>query len=365
MQTGFFSVISPQEVRGWAYDPSRPHEHVAVEVSCGGRVLGETKANLYRPDLEAAGIGNGDHGFVLYCDTPLGSGEIDSVSVTSAMLGRPLQRLTRESNLPPQPAQPLVDWPHSKTDPTHHPVFILGSARSGTSAVTLALLTATRYKGYGEGHFFDVLAPLTVALYRYLPSNTEERNRLTTLSRLAPDFVHDGLSAIMITAAHHLFPDGYWLDKTPNTNMIHLAPRLLQIWPNAKFVFMKRRGVDNVASRLRKFPYDFARNCREWAAAMEAWLSVRASLADSSIELDQATVALQPDLAADELATLLSLPPIERKRIEHLLATERVQQTGNATAGPTPLHEMGWRPDWVEAFRQICGPMMTAFGYVE
>jgi hypothetical protein len=279
--------------------------------------------------------------------------------------GRQLRRLVRESNPQPAPAQPPMEWPRATTDTRHRPVFILGSARSGTSAVTQALLTATTYQGYEEGHFFDVLAPLTVALNEFLTTKADEHGRNTTASRISRTFVDEGLDDIMITVARELFPKGLWLDKTPNTNMIHLAPRFLHIWPNAKFVFMKRRGIENVASRLRKFEYNFARNCREWAAAMEAWLAVRDQLAGSSLELDQATAAREPELAAMRLAELISLSDTEQRRIGQVLASERVQQTGDAAAVAKPLLDMGWRADWVEAFREICGPMMCAFSYTE
>jgi Sulfotransferase family len=363
--SGFFRVISPTEVRGWAFDADDPSVHLRVEVKCGDQVVGQANAQIYRPDLEKAGVGHGDHGFIVYCDPPIDAHR-KPIAVYAVALGRPAQPL-EEAPEPPLSSTPpeIINWPGISSDGEHHPVFILGSARSGTSAVTLALLTATQYEGYGEGHFFDFLAPLSVALGRYLPTKKAERGRNTTVSRISQSFLDDGLAAIAVAAARQLFPGGHWLDKTPNADMIHLAPRFRQIWPNARFIFMKRRGVDNVASRLRKFPYGFERNCREWAASMQAWLSVRDELHGVSVELDQATIMQESDRAAVQIGELLMLSAVEQHRVAQLLAHERPQQTGVKLSQGKPLEEMHWAPEQIEAFRRICGPMMAAYSYSE
>ena len=59
MITGFLELASPHEMRGWAYDQAEPGAHLAVEVLCGARSIGRTRADLYRRDLEAAGWGRG------------------------------------------------------------------------------------------------------------------------------------------------------------------------------------------------------------------------------------------------------------------------------------------------------------------
>jgi sulfotransferase family protein len=126
-------------------------------------------------------------------------------------------------------------------------VFILGAARSGTSAIAHALLAAADYEGNEEGHLFDMLAPLELAGRRFNASKADERlaGRNTTVARVPRVFIDEALNSIVVTAARLLFPTGRWLDKTPSTNMVFLAPRFRRIWPNARFVFMKRRAVEN------------------------------------------------------------------------------------------------------------------------
>ncbi|WP_350373655.1 glycosyltransferase [Methylobacterium oxalidis] len=53
---------------GWAFDPDRPHGSVGIEVRLDGEPLCEHRADRFRPDLRAAGIGSGCHGFAIRLD---------------------------------------------------------------------------------------------------------------------------------------------------------------------------------------------------------------------------------------------------------------------------------------------------------
>src|SRR2546430_17539144 len=76
-----------------------------------------------------------------------------------------------------------------------------------------------------------------------------------------------------------LHPTDNFVDKTPGWPMLKALPALLVVWPNLRVVFTKRRGIENVLSRQRKFPDGvFESHCRDWAAAMETWLAVHAEI---------------------------------------------------------------------------------------
>jgi len=55
--------IANGKVRGWAYDPAAPNDRPVLDVILDGRLAGQVLANQNRPDLRAAGIGDGYHGF--------------------------------------------------------------------------------------------------------------------------------------------------------------------------------------------------------------------------------------------------------------------------------------------------------------
>src|SRR6202022_2510678 len=63
-------------------------------------------------------------------------------------------------------AKQLLEFDGLVSDSEQRPVFGLGAARSGTSAMAQALLKLGRYKGHQEGHLLDLLAHWSVSLDR-------------------------------------------------------------------------------------------------------------------------------------------------------------------------------------------------------
>ena len=53
---------------GWAWNKARPQEPVDLQVISNGVVVGESRADSFREDLEQAGIGNGRHAFNIVLD---------------------------------------------------------------------------------------------------------------------------------------------------------------------------------------------------------------------------------------------------------------------------------------------------------
>lgn len=60
---GHFDGASCDNIWGWVYDRSNPNAPITVEILANGQVIGTLSANQYRPDLQNAGKGNGQHGF--------------------------------------------------------------------------------------------------------------------------------------------------------------------------------------------------------------------------------------------------------------------------------------------------------------
>jgi hypothetical protein len=57
-------MVTPQSITGWAQNPEHPAAPVCLDIFIGGQLIGRTLANLYRADLQRAGIGSGHHSFV-------------------------------------------------------------------------------------------------------------------------------------------------------------------------------------------------------------------------------------------------------------------------------------------------------------
>jgi hypothetical protein len=61
--TGSFDQLTPRMILGWARDPDAPERPVDLVILDNGVVIAEVSAGDYRADLQAAGLGDGRHGF--------------------------------------------------------------------------------------------------------------------------------------------------------------------------------------------------------------------------------------------------------------------------------------------------------------
>ena len=62
---GYFDGLDGHTFSGWAFDPAHPDTPVVLELLDGDGLMARLIANRFRADLEAAGIGDGRHGFEL------------------------------------------------------------------------------------------------------------------------------------------------------------------------------------------------------------------------------------------------------------------------------------------------------------
>jgi len=370
--TGFLEVIDEFQARGWAFDPDHPDRYLELDFILNAQRIGTATADLFRHDLVSVGIGSGDHGFVFNFPTPLDPEQLDTIRVqvwapdgSRAVLRRLAPTEAGPADEEPAPA-PALRFSGITSDPGQYPVFVLGSARSGTSAMAQALLKVKRYRGFEEGHMLDLLAHWAAQLHKFYNLKYDETvaGRNTMVEQVPQQYLDDALNHVFVDLTRELFGEGYWVDKTPNSDAIHLAPRFRDLWPNARFIFMRRRALENLASRVRKFTvYDFAKNCREWTDAMQAWLSVRDELQGAAIEVDQMYLSRHPQQVADQLRGFLGLDEIETRVLAEALAHDRPQRTATTLDEVLELNKMGWSEAWIEEFDVVCREVMDEFGY--
>src|SRR5262249_49232975 len=226
------------------------------------------------------------------------------------------------------------------------PVFVLGAPRSGTSAVYAAVTRATRYRGFHEGHLLDIAASLAAVVetqidrkLRYLSADAVARYHL---GRDPRRMLGDGLR-LLLRAAAAGYTTPYWIDKTPNREMVQSAPLLAETWFNARFVFMKRRGIENLISRIRKFPrVSFEAQCLDWAAVMSDWRKIRSSIAGKFIEVEQRDLLRDPVGAAGVIGALIGLDKAEIEAFGERLGSERAEMTDPTSRIVSDIAETGW-----------------------
>jgi len=365
MIEGFVEHVSPNQILGWAYDRDHPSEHLVVDIYCGERHLGSTSANIYRLHRPV------QCGFMFLFAPALEQSELATVVARTRSESDPTGIRELPRYIPPEPfsmaqVPPNVDATSFRDD-AQFPVFVLGGPRSGTSAIAQSLIIATSYKGYNEGHILDLLFPLLDALRRFYEKKAQIpiADRTTMMiSKLPEERFIEAISVIFADAVRRLFPSRHWCDKTPTQDMICSAPTVVQIWPNAKFIFLKRRALENLLSRMRKFSHvPFERQCTEWTSYMDAWQSVRGALAGRALELDQHFLARHPDRSAEAISRLLALGPDEATKLASVLGGHQPERTSANLLDVADTKALNWDAERWAVFDRFCGRAMAAYGY--
>ena len=79
--TGNMETASCSEIKGWAWDKNYPNASVTLELMEGSSVHATTTANIFRQDLQNAGIGTGDYGFSFNIPASLRDGKPHQLSI--------------------------------------------------------------------------------------------------------------------------------------------------------------------------------------------------------------------------------------------------------------------------------------------
>ena len=357
---GAYGPIHPFAIEGWACNDSSPTSKILIEFLVDGIKIGETITN---GDAELLGLNSNEQRQNFFANFSNLLPYTKPERITVIARGSENQVAELRYSLP---IKSTISFPSASSDETQFPAFILGAARSGTTAIMQALRSHTRYKGPGEGHVLELAAHLHLLVKRfYAERRSIWEPGLDTLLTATPErFMVDAIQYAFMTLARDHFRASHWLDKTPTANMIAAAPILANIWPNSKFIFCKRRGIENIASRLRRMPnISFETHCREWSLCMSNWLAVRETLASRTVEVEQVTLARHPELIVNKLKGLLSLNDKESDLMTKELSDKQHEITAKSNADIISLELTRWSDSQISIFMELCGPMMEKYGY--
>ncbi len=248
--------------------------------------------------------------------------------------------------------------------PHPSPVFIVGSPRSGTSLLVVALRNAA-YFGFNEGNFFALLEQIYLVTDRHYAAFGAD-TPYCLMAHLDKQALKASIAELFKQIVERANSAAPWFDKSGNAAMIRQIPLLVQLWPEAHFIFAKRRGIENVASRLKKFPeITFENHCKGWANTMSAWRAVRAELPDlKCVEIEQQELIRTPAATSEHLGAFLNFSAVQKAGLVATFREQRPEQTAAGTSQRVlSLRTTGWSRRQTELFAQHCAAEMDSFGY--
>jgi hypothetical protein len=372
MIQGFLEQVRADLIVGWAFDTEDPERSLDIDIFLGDRHVAALGTDVFRGDLALHLGSGGRHGFKYVPVPEIERQRLFEVTVRVGAGGNPAAGVELPRFVPKHLQPKKVEFERRLSaaafrDESQAPVFILGSPRSGTSAVASSFMRGSSLKGRYEGHVLDLLAPLLRALRGFYDSKAvilqlPEEHML--IRSLPESYFASGICALFNDALRGIFPEHRWFDKTPTPDMIWAAPELARMWPRARFIFCKRRGLENLESRRRKFKnHTFEYGCQDWAACMEAWLSVRSALAGKALEIDQYLLARRPEEAGAAISELVGFDEREAEVFCKVLASQRPERTSSSIQDVCDPALLDWSSERWDFFDTVCGSLMKAYGY--
>jgi hypothetical protein len=398
MIVGMIELLTARRAEGWVYVRDDPTLPLSVRARYRETILARIELEQNRQHPPKPSYENSwPHAFHIKFPTRLDSGTLDELTIETARAGSDLwcalpkhskwrfysqgapqgsqesdakSQLGHDSVLPK--CTDFAFWSDAAENARvgsveSCPLFVIGSIRSGTTAITVALQEATPYRGFPEGHVLDV----AVRLFNAVGEHFERKDawiptELTAIFHLGR-MPHARFRAEIIELLRRLaagYNTPFWFDKTPTLLMIAAVPIVAQAWPKSRFIFMKRRGLENMRSRLRKFPHAlFLRHCQEWALMMSEWRSVRETVPDRFIEIDQRSLVLDTGATAARVGQFLALNATQIEAFRAVLGRVRPEATGAPEHIVSDPSELGWSGEQMETFQRVCGAEMDAYGY--
>ncbi len=284
---GCLDGIEGGRASGWAFQPDRPEEPVWLEVLDGDGVIARVEARRYRADLEAAGIGDGRHGFELH--------------LTGALRQHRLIRVRRVADGAELDGSPLLIQPP--------PAEAL--AKEAGRLVAAAILDP------GDGTTLDGLAAELLrgadtlrrvrAMGSAAPRTTRHggHRRVLIIDSMLPDPARDAGSQSVLSHATALTALGWQVEFIASHQLANADQAAARL-EAAGYVVHRSPGVASVEEVLRRHRNSFGlvylhrlENAETYAPLARFWQS-RAWLVYSVADLHHLRIARQAQLQASE-----------------------------------------------------------------
>ena len=264
-----------------------------------------------------------------------------------------------------------------------NPLLVVGLGRSGTTVLLQALgkhpeILSVKCESPLIYHIGGMIYDYELSEYsdwhqRSLRFPVEHLR--SSLRRLIFESVygkHFGLFEILKKAIRmdlSIFRKRMWAARTYPQHEEALG--ILQLFPNARFVYIYRNGYDVVQSRTRYRSFrdlPFTEHCETWARHIYKYLYLRNF--KQAVSISHEEFRLQPELAFSRIFQLTGVKehagPADyvKSTMVHPLdqSTKKGIEVGQAFAQRPPAY-IGWSTEQKETFKSVCGDAMIKMGY--
>lgn len=360
---GKVELFTPTLVSGWLAVFGKPDEPVRLELLLDGVSIALSAAQAFRPDVAAAGFGDGACQFEFALKEPLTPAE--SARLRLRIAGSDLcLELPRETHFlyerPRKPSSGVSADSGASTGPLK--VFIVGSPRSGTSVLLRAMQHVVGLQAHGESHVMPALAQAVFHLRSY-----HERFEQTTDDLLIKQLRVERIEEPLFESIRAFYKETYsgkgWVDKTPTDEAVHGAALIRQVFPDARLIVTRRNGIEVVDSYRRKFGTSFREACENWGRVMMGIALLRDQCSDI-LEIDQFDLANVPLDVGQRIGTYIGTPRLSSKIAEFLANDREDRMSTHDWKTRLTLRDVAWSNEERQEFDQICGPLMRENGYL-
>lgn len=241
------------------------------------------------------------------------------------------------------------------------PVFVVGSPRSGTSALAWALDAHPEFWTSEESDFLYPLAGAGRLHQSYrMASRRRERHWLVQQGVGFPEFaafVGSGLDRLFLSRSG----GKRWVDSSPQYTL--MIPELLVLFPHARILHIVRNGADVVHSMLHSgfdppWARRFAVACQTWVRFVTSGERARSMHPDRILQVRHEQLELDGEAAMAQILAFIGAEPDPSPA--RYLQSRRINSSF-ARTGPQPKD---WTRRQSRCFLRVCGPTMRSFGYL-
>jgi hypothetical protein len=241
------------------------------------------------------------------------------------------------------------------------PILLVGSPRTGTTALAIGL-KAAGIAGFAEGHLLMLLVRVEQAISKYYQdelSNNVSGTLLHSMPMPQVATAYRELARSILDNAHDNKP---WFDKTAHGGMVGALPFFQSVWPKAKITFAKRRPLENLQSRLKKFPHmSFAEHCADLKYIYMTWSQVRKQM-NNWLEVEQYDLVVKCEPTSKVITDFLNLQSDAATAFYHAISNTQPERS-TLSYEPLKFSSLDWHDDKKKIFFSELDEVMTLYNY--